>query len=213
MKLYPKVILEGTRLTGKTELALALNEHPRVTGARRYRYPSPLVSAEWAGFTAEPWGRGLINYVPEEEARALEGYRTYLRLFELLPYCSWIVDRFHLSTRAHQWQRHEREVDFAWLEAGLVRLGFRLVLCTRPEDTFKAAREERLKVSGNPRQYDDLGSIIERQAIIRELAQASLLPCLELDVSRLSPSEAAKQVADWLADTGGLSPALDFEDA
>lgn len=88
MKLYPKVILEGTRLTGKTELALALNDHPRVTGARRYRYPSPLVSAEWAGFTTEPWGRGLINYAPEEEARALEGYRTYLRLFELLPYCS-----------------------------------------------------------------------------------------------------------------------------
>jgi hypothetical protein len=46
-KLCPKVILEGTRLTLKTELAFALNEHPRVVGPRQYRYHSPLVSAEW----------------------------------------------------------------------------------------------------------------------------------------------------------------------
>jgi hypothetical protein len=42
-KLYPKVILAGTRLTRKTDLAFALNEHPRLVGPRRYRYHSPLV--------------------------------------------------------------------------------------------------------------------------------------------------------------------------
>ena len=31
-KLCPKIILEGTRLTFKTELAFALNEHPRIVG-------------------------------------------------------------------------------------------------------------------------------------------------------------------------------------
>ena len=46
-KLTPKVILEGTRLTHKTDLALALNRHPRLVGDRKYEYPSPLVSAEW----------------------------------------------------------------------------------------------------------------------------------------------------------------------
>ena len=35
-KLCPKVILEGTRLTRKTDLAFALNEHPRLVGPRRY---------------------------------------------------------------------------------------------------------------------------------------------------------------------------------
>ena len=55
-KLCPKVILEGTRLTVKTEIAFALNEHPRVVGPRRYRYHSPLISAEWCGFTNVPWG-------------------------------------------------------------------------------------------------------------------------------------------------------------
>ena len=30
VKLCPKLIIEGTRLTGKTDLALALNEHPRI---------------------------------------------------------------------------------------------------------------------------------------------------------------------------------------
>jgi hypothetical protein len=46
-KMCPKVILEGTRLTFKTEIAFSLNEHPRVVGPRKYRYHSPLISAEW----------------------------------------------------------------------------------------------------------------------------------------------------------------------
>src|SRR5688572_17053879 len=69
-KLCPKVILEGTRLTHKTDLAFSLNEHPRLVGPRRYRYHSPLVSAEWCAFTPYPWGRGLIDFEPADEARA-----------------------------------------------------------------------------------------------------------------------------------------------
>ena len=52
------------------------------------------------------WGRGLINFAPEEEARALETYATWLHLFELQPYYSWIIDRFHISTRAYQLQTY-----------------------------------------------------------------------------------------------------------
>ena len=33
-KLCPKIILEGTRLTFKTEIAFELNEHPRIVGPR-----------------------------------------------------------------------------------------------------------------------------------------------------------------------------------
>jgi hypothetical protein len=82
-KLMPKLILEGTRLTHKTDLAFLLNEHPRFVGPRRYRYHSPLISAEWCGFTPYPWGRSLINFAPEEEAQAVETYATWVRLFEL----------------------------------------------------------------------------------------------------------------------------------
>jgi hypothetical protein len=52
--LCPKLILEGTRLTYKTDIAFALNEHPRIAGPRKYRYPSPLISAEWCAFTNFP---------------------------------------------------------------------------------------------------------------------------------------------------------------
>jgi hypothetical protein len=71
-KLCPKIILEGTRLTMKTEIAFALNEHPRIVGPRKYRYHSPIISAEWCGFTNFPWGRGLINFLGEEEAMAMD---------------------------------------------------------------------------------------------------------------------------------------------
>ncbi len=203
-KLCPKVILEGTRLTQKTEIAFALNEHPRVVGPRKYRYHSPLISAEWCAFTNVPWGRGLINFAPQEEALAMETYRTWARLFELQRYYSWIVDRFHISTQAHQFRAHGKRYDFRWLEDRLRPLGFRLVFCTRSAESFEAARIERLKVSGNPSQYDVLSTFVKEQEVLRELVAASTLPTLEIDISDSDVAGAADRIADWLEATGGL---------
>src|SRR5690349_5264046 len=105
-KLVPKIILEGTRLTVNTDIAFALNDHPRIVGARKYRYHSPIISAEWGSFNDEPWGRGLINFAPQEADQAMETYATWMRLFELQRYYSWIIDRFHLSTRMYQLRTH-----------------------------------------------------------------------------------------------------------
>ena len=162
-KLTPKVILEGTRLTFKTDIAFALNEHPRIVGPRKYRYHSPLISAEWCAFTNFPWGRGLINFEPHEAAQALETYQTWARLFELQRYYSWMIDRFHLSTQMYQLRTYGTYYDFRWLEDRLLPLNFRLVFCTRSPESFAAARQERLKVSGNPSQYDDLAQFVEEQ--------------------------------------------------
>lgn len=203
-KLCPKVILEGTRLTFKTEIAFALNEHPRIVGPRKYRYHSPIISAEWCGFTNTPWGRGLINFEPHEEARALETYRTWLQLFDLLCYYSWIIDRFHLSTRAFQIEARGKDYDFGWLEERLRALGFHLVFCTRTPESFSAARAERLKVSGNPAQYDDLQRFVAEQELMRRLVSESILPVLDLDVSDNDVTAAADRIADWLEEKGGL---------
>ena len=203
-KLCPKIILEGTRLTLKTEIAFALNEHARVVGPRAYRYTSPVISAEWCGFTNTPWGRGLVNFLPEERDLADETYRTWVRLFELLRYYSWIVDRFHISTRLYQTMVNGLDLDFDWLEQRLLPLGFRLVFCTRKPETFEVAREQRLKVSGNPSQYDDLSRFVEEQELMRELIAGSRLESLEVDVSDGDVPAAADSIADWLEETGGL---------
>ena len=203
-KLCPKIILEGTRLTLKTEIAFALNEHPRIVGPRKYRYHSPLISAEWCAFTNFPWGRGLINFQPQEEALAMEAYRTWMRLFELQRYYSWIVDRFHLSTKMYQMQVHGKKYDFCWLEERLAALGFHLVFCYRNVESFAAARAKRLKVSGNPAQYDNLQIFIDEQEIMRGLVRESILPRLELDISDINVTHAADRIADWMEETGGL---------
>lgn len=197
-KLTPKILLEGTRLTHKTDLAFALNEHARIVGPRKYRYPSPLISAEWCAFTNRPWGRGLINFEADERDRAMETYATWARLFELQPYYSWIVDRFHLSTRV--WQRTHRGVDpeFGWLEARLLPLRFCVVLCTRDPRTFVAARARRLEVSGKPDQYDDLSVFVREQEEFRAVAGASSLPVLELDMTAGDLASACAHVADWM---------------
>lgn len=197
--LCPKVILEGTRLTGKTDLAFALNEHPRFVGPRKYRYHSPLVSAEWSGLTNEAWGPSLINFPAEHAEKALEAYRTWARLFELHRYYSWIVDRFHLSTQV--WQaRAERPVEFGWLEQRLRPLGFAVVLCVRDPATFPEARLKRLRISGNPAQYDDLDVFVREQEQLVAAARASGLPVLELDVTGHSVAHLADTVVDFYAD-------------
>ena len=152
-KLTPKIILEGTRLTFKTDIAFALNEHPRIVGPRKYKYHSPLISAEWCTFTNFPWGK---------------------------------------------------DYDFRWLEERLAPLGFHIILLTRTPESFEIARTERLKVSGNPAQYDNLELFIEEQELMRRLVRESMLPVLELDMSNNTIETAVEHIADWMESTGGL---------
>lgn len=203
-KLTPKIILEGTRLTFKTEIAFELNQHPRIVGPRKYRYHSPLISAEWCAFTNFPWGRGLINFEPQEAEKAMETYRTWMKLFELQRYYSWIIDRFHISTRMHQLMKYGVDYRFDWLEERLLKLGFHLVYCRRSAESFAAARAERLKVSGNPSQYDDLDQFIKEQQMLDRLIAESILPVLELNVSDNNIPAAVERIADWLETSGGL---------
>ncbi len=203
-KLCPKIILEGTRLTFKTEIAFALNEHPKIVGPRKYKYHSPLISAEWCSFTNFPWGRGLINFEPHEEAKAMETYHTWLRLFELQRYYSWIIDRFHISTKAYQIQAYNKNYDLKWIEDRLNALGFHLIFCFRSPESFLQAREERIKVSGKPSQYDDLSIFIREQELMKKLLSESVLPVLELDVSDDNINKAVEKIADWMHGNGGL---------
>lgn len=203
-KMVPKLILEGTRLTHKTDLAFALNEHPRIVGVRKYRHHSPVISAEWCGLTPQPWGRGLINYAPEEEEGALETYRTWIKLMELQRYYSWIIDRFHLSTKLHQRLYNARDVDFDWLERRLVALNYRLVYIHRHPGSFAEARRKRLEVSGNPAQYDDLQRFVVEQAHMEALVWESTLQTLRVDISDDDVDAAADRIADWMEETGGL---------
>jgi hypothetical protein len=99
---------------------------------------------------------------------------------------------------------NHKDYDFVWLEQRLKPLGFCIVLCTRRPETFEAARAERLKVSGKPSQYDDLGIFIQEQEEISKLVQGSILPVLEVDISDDDVSRAADQVADWMEATGLL---------
>jgi hypothetical protein len=205
VKLCPKIILEGTRLTHKTDIAFALNEHPRIVGPRKYRYHSPLISVEWCGFTNYPWGRGLINFEPQEEALAMETYHTWARLFQQIRYYSWIVDRFHISTQTFQFMQRGINYDFGWLEEMLKELGFRLIFCNRTAESFAQARSERVKVSGKPSQYDDLGVFIHEQEVMSGFVARSTLQTLRVDISDDDVAGAVERIADWMEQTGGLT--------
>ncbi|HQG46717.1 MAG TPA: hypothetical protein PLG50_13745, partial [bacterium] len=104
----------------------------------------------------------------------------------------------------YQLRRYGTYYDFKWLEERLKALGFHLIFCTRTPDSFTAARAKRLKVSGNPEQYDDLQLFIDEQDLLRALVAKSLLPTLVLDISDDDVAGAVERIADWLEQTGGL---------
>lgn len=104
----------------------------------------------------------------------------------------------------YQLQKYGKEYDFRWLEERLNALGFRLVFCTRTPQSFEAARTERLKVSGNPKQYDDLSLFFKEQELLRSLVAQSILPKFELDISDDNIPHSVNAIADWIASTGGL---------
>lgn len=206
----PKIILEGTHLTLKTDIAFALAEHPRIIGHRKHRWHIPLVSSEWQTFSDSPPtkadpGRSLITFAPHQEARAMEAYHTWARVFELHRDYYWIVDRFHISTRAYQLQETGRDFTFDWLEERLNALDFRLVQCIRSAETFAQARDARLAYSENPSRYDDLERFIAEQELMRRLVDQSRLPAFEVDVSDDDVERAAHTILDWVEATGGFS--------
>ena len=103
-----------------------------------------------------------------------------------------------------QLRTYNKHYDFRWLEDRLGPLGFRLVFCTRTPDSFAAARAERLKVSGNPSQYDDLQAFVEEQELMMQLIVASTFPSLTEDISDNSVPNAVEKIANWMEQTGGL---------
>lgn len=105
----------------------------------------------------------------------------------------------------YQWMTYGKRYDFGWLEERLVAVNFRLVFCERTPESFAAAREERLKVSGNPRQYDDLELFKREQEVLEGLVAKTRLQTLRLDISDNNIQRAVEAVVNWMDHTGGLS--------
>jgi regulator of PEP synthase PpsR (kinase-PPPase family) len=83
-------------------------------------------------------------------------------------------------------------------------INFRLVFLSRSEESFVEAREERLKVSGNPSQYDDLDVFRREQVLMLRLFEESKLEKLHLDVSHNDVARTTDEIVDWMLATGGL---------
>ncbi|MBP9924010.1 MAG: hypothetical protein KBF92_09280 [Bacteroidia bacterium] len=199
----PKIILEGTHLTHKTDIAFAIAESPRIVKGRIHRYHLPLISAEWEILDTpenKPISKrnSLITFQPNEEEYAIEMYCTWMKLLELQRHWYWVIDRFHISTRAFQLTNAKKDYQFDWLEDRLAALNFHLVLCIRPIETFEEARQERLKYSESPSNYDNLQKFIDEQELMRKLIKESKLKTLEIDVSKHTVESAANYILDWL---------------
>ena len=111
--LRPRIIIEGTDFAGTKEIAIALSKHPRIVGRSWERCFTSVISAKWCSFTEFPWGDKLIDFTPEEEAQAMQNYRTWVSLIELQRHTGWIIDRFHLSTCQYQLQHYfEQNLNF-----------------------------------------------------------------------------------------------------
>jgi len=204
--IMPRVIIEGTRLTCKSDIAEKLTNNTRFQGPKKYRFHPGVISSEWVTISDKPWGRGLINFYPDEENIAMRGYDAWVNLFERLPMCSWIIDRFHISTSVFQYITHNKTINFNWLERRLKKLNFIIVFCHRSSGTFQSAREDRVKISENPHQYRDLNVYIEEQYLYEEFIKKSIIPSIKVDVSNNNINGAVNKILDWYESNSTLWP-------
>lgn len=198
----PKIVLEGTHLTRKTDVAFALAEHVDIIGHRRRRWHIPLLSAEWETRSDEQPtkaapGRSMIDYLPGDEPWVIECYDAYVRLLELQRDYYWVLDRFHVSTMSHQ-RLAGRDIDLSWVDQRLAALGFVLVHLRRDPATFERAREHRLTYSENRHRYNDLRPFIREQDVMADLVSASALPALTVDVSDDDVDRIAAEILSWV---------------
>lgn len=148
----------------------------------------------------------MIDYPPRDEEWALRAFSGYLAVLELHAQYYWILDRFHVSTMAHQQLEHDHRVDLRWVDDRLVGLGFVLVHLRRDPSTFEAARAHRLTYSENPHRYVDLSKFVREQELMADLAARSGLPSVTVDVSDGDVPRIAHVILDWVEDHGHLYP-------
>lgn len=86
----------------------------------------------------------------------------------------------------------------------MLPLGFRLVFLNRSPESFTAARAERLKISGNPLQYDDLEKFVREQNLMTRLVGESMLPNITIDISDNDVARGVETIVVWMEQTGGL---------
>lgn len=205
----PKILLEGTHLTRKTDVAFALAEHRAIVGDRKRRWHIPLISSEWETRSREhptkanP-GWSMIDYPVADESWAMECFETYVRLLELNRDYYWVVDRFHISTIAYQRLVHGHEVDLSWVDQRLAALGFTLVHLTREPDTFPDARKHRLTYSENPDRYDDLDKFVKEQECMVELVGSSAIRSATIDVSDGDVDRVSDEIIAWVQEIGAF---------
>lgn len=202
----PKILLEGTHLTRKTDVAFALAEHVDIVGHRKRRWHIPLISAEWETRsdkqpTKSKPGRSMIDFQQDDWHWVEDSYETYLRMLELHKDYYWIIDRFHISTIVHQKQQG-RIIDLDWVDNRLSALGFVLVHLKRRPSTFGEARRERLRYSENPDRYHRLEAFISEQELVTGLVAKSSMRSISVDVSDGNVQRIAQEIVDWIKKAG-----------
>ena len=208
--LRPRIIIEGTELAGTKEIALALSKHPRIVGKNWESCFTTVISAQWCSYTKLPWGEKMIDFSPDEEDQAMQDYRIWVGLIERQRHTGWIVDRFHLSTLKHQLLYYQAEHDFDWLEERLKPLCFHQVLVTQTPEAIHAAIRVRATSSAPSARLADFESVVREQQLLRQIAAASTLPTVELEVSENDAQQTADRIADWITAVGGNIPPADY---
>lgn len=193
-------------MTHKTELAFALNSHPKVFGADppKYEYRFPFFSADWCGWYAHAGNIGFFNCRPEHLEHARDLIAAYLHVIRCMPYNCFLIDRFHLTLWTNLYLKSGLDIDLSWEEQELKSLDFRLILCMREPDSFSNALVERLKISLYPGAYSTPDYYAYEQLTMVDKAKRSRLPVLFLDVTSGNIPELAEQIVQWLEHTKAI---------
>ena len=202
-----RIIIEGLDFAKPKEIALALSKSPGFIGQNEDHRFTSVISAKWGNFRDFPWGKGLIDFVPDEANQVMKNYGVWVRLIELQLHYNWIIDRFHITTQQYQLHTHNFACDFKWLEERFLKLGFHLVHTTLNE----TALQERVLRQNNDNGIPNIEEIFQLQNIAQEIVSNSILPHIELDISNLNIQATVANITDWYEEVYSYTPTDDHQ--
>lgn len=184
------IIFEGAELSGKTWLMSQL-----------YNYLEPKYNQSRVVLDGCHWFNCDVGIFGTENGRPV--IKSYLQIFKTLNDRNLIVEKFFISDLVYNQIHRGVKLNYTMIENELITLGFKIVLCTFPED--EKLLEKRIKDRLNL--YPHYQAILQTPAwYIRQQQQYVVaikktgLPYLVIEARELPDEKLSQQILKWLGE-------------
>src|SRR3989338_11206276 len=182
------LIFEGAELTGKSWLM-----------SRLYDFLEPKYNRSGYLLDGCHWFNCDLGIYGSRHGKPV--IAAYLKIFSELKNKNLLAEKFHLSDLVYSRLHRRREINYGGVEKKLLRLGFKIILVTLPENkkAIRSRIRDRLKIYPHyERILRDPGWYIRQQREYLKEIKRSALPSLTVKTGRLPDQNLVNKILKFI---------------